>query len=380
MRLAVAIISLFALLFSGCAKPEPSVESKIASSGKWQPAHHSHVQVQAQPLGEITNSGLLPVVSFDGKWVAFLRYRGATPFDFASLLAGRAIDGMGLCLRETQENSPTHELCSTGASWPGWAPNSPVLVYVKNKAGRNFLALRNAATKKAQQFSLELRQIKMPAISYSAEKIALIANAKDSSLPRLYVLTLKGQELVPAPNALPDEQHLWPQWTPDGRVVFLRIRGTQAELAHWKPGEFPPEKLCNIQIPTSPIGRYQMLAGLGRPLNANARQFAYYDRAVDRIVLVELDTGKRTELKAQTRAGCWMGSRNFIAATDKELLIFPGGKNSTRLIRGSWLPRGNIAGSDDLILCGRGSHRRVLQLVRMKVKTLPTRPSATGAK
>ena len=114
----------------------------------------------------------------------------------------------------------------------------------------------------------------------------------------------------------------------------------------------------------------QLSEGLDLPLSPDGRQLAYYDYIGDNIVLVALQGGKQElqKLPAGTRAGCWLGSRHFVAADDKEMRLFTLPASPAVLImRGSWLPRRGVNSASEIILCTPGSYRAALRLVRMKL-------------
>jgi hypothetical protein len=183
----------------------------------------------------------------------------------------------------------------------------------------------------------------------------------------LYLVNPDTGEAAACPAGDPNERHLWPNWTADGRIVYVLSRGGASWLAQWAPPASPPRTLWTIDVPASLMGAYRSFSGLGPPLSADGRRLAYYDPALDRIVLINMSDGQRTQLKESTRSGCWLDARRFVAATDNEMFLFAPGAKSSLLMRGPWLPRRSPDGTNDLILCTRGSHPGAFSLVRMKV-------------
>ena len=360
------------LAVSGCTPPSHRTKS-VEVSGRWSSAEVSHVRVQMQSLGEVSNSGLLlPTVSPDGRWVAYLKFRGDQPPALDSLWSGKNMQGMSLHVRETHPDAPVREICSSGAIWPAWSPDSGQLLFISYKSnGACELNFYDVSTEETDRLDVGYRQMMTPALSPSGEKIAFIAAGEKGNRPRLFIMRLEDRQVTPCPVESPEERDLSPSWTADGRIVFIRQIGTEAGIVHWKPGEFPPEMLSQIYMSDSTMGRVQAFSGLGRSLSPNDQRLAYYDVSENRINLVPLQDGATVELKPGTRAGCWLGPRQFVAATNTELRLFIDGKRSALLARGAWLPLGRIEGTNQLILCTRGSHRRAFQLIRMQVASLP---------
>jgi hypothetical protein len=113
---------------------------------------------------------------------------------------------------------------------------------------------------------------------------------------------------------------------------------------------------------------FQALAGLGRPVSPDGRQFAFYDPSLDQIILLALPDGTRVALPAGTRSGCWVNARQFAAASENDLRLFSGAQGSALLMQGLWLPRGS-GPANDLVACTRGGFSRSFALVRMLILT-----------
>lgn len=357
------------MLLIGCA---PSKQEQLKQiGGTWGPASVTHVRVEMQAMGGVANNGLLlPAVSPDGRWIAYLQYYGDTPPSLDSLWTGKNLSGMSLHLRELTEGSQPRVVCASGAIWPSWSPDGGRLVYVVYaNDGNPSLCLHDVSTGKTQRLSVGCRGIRTPELSPSGEALAFVAQDQTSEQARLFVLNLADRELTPCPTTLANETQHRPTWTADGRIVFLRQAPGQSHVAHWKPGVFPPEPLALIPVPDTPMGRFQSFAGVGRPLSPDDQRFAYYDILCDRIILLNLrDKPQRVELKPGTRAGCWFAPKRFVAATDKELRLFTDSETSCLLVRGSWLPRESVRNTNQLILCTRGAHRHEFQVIQMRAE------------
>jgi len=347
----------------------PKGEAPGPVEGQWVPARTTHTQVQVELLGEIPNSKLqLPVLSPDGRWIAYVQVRNGEPLELDALFTGKGLERVSLYVQEVAKDAVPRLISPSGASWPGWSTDSKLLAFVSYKpSGRCDLAVHDVSTGVTQRLSVGLERMMMPAFSPSGEQVAVVASGREPRPPRLHVVSLDTSELQACPAREPEVAQLWPQWTADGRIVYVLARGMDAWLAQWGPGRFPPERICGILVPASRLGIYQTFAGLGRPLAPGDRRFAYYDAADDRIVLVDLLDGKAKELPPKTRAGCWLGPERFVAASDKEMLLVAGDAEPVRLMRGRWLPRGSVGNANRLILCTVGSHRTAFRLMRVEV-------------
>ncbi len=364
--------SVIALCILACCwgcRPRARVPSLAESLQGARAVRTTNVQVQVEPVGEVYNSGLLlPVVSPDGRWIAQLQFHGEQPVELESLFTGKGLEAISLYVQEVRPDAEARLVCAAGAAWPAWSTDGKQLAFVAyNEAGRCDLSVYDLATGATRRISPGLKRMMMPAVSPTGKEVAVVVPSHDPKPSRLYVANLDTGKMKPCPADDPSVRQLWPNWTADGRIVYVLGKGDRTWLAQWGPGKFPPEKLCEINVPASRIGEYQTFAGMGRPLSPDDRRLAYYDTARDRIVLVKLLDGQRTELNAETRSGCWLDSRRFVAATDKEMLLFAENAKPVRLMRGPWLPRRNADKTSQIILLTRGRHRRVFALVRMKV-------------
>lgn len=366
-RVARALAVTAALWTAGCTSDAPPAPIDTKRAG---PGRMTHVRVRVTQLGTVSNSGLLlPVVSPDGKWVAALHCRTGLPKSPDVLFTGQGAVDLSLQLRSTREDAQPRVIRPTGALWPAWSPDSRSLVFIACDAdGTCRLAVYDVAAGTTRQLTAGTQPLLMPAVSANGRKVAVIVAGPASEAFRLHVMDLATGQLTPCPLAgQSDERHFQPQWTADGRVVFLMQRGGKTYLAHWQSGKFRPETLCPIGAGRSELAAMQCFAGLGQPISPGGRRLAYYDAAADRIVLIDLVDGGRTELRKGTSAGCWLDAGTFVAATGDQMLLYPLRGFSVRLMRGSWLPRAGLGKSRTLIVLTRGPHQRVLSLVQLQL-------------
>jgi len=236
MPKTAAVAAMAAL--AGCAGVAPKTTPVPSPAKELQ---QTHVQFEIAPLGEVPNSGLqLPAVSPDGQWIAYLRVGGDRPLGPEALFTGRGLAAVSLHLRPLG-GGPTRTLCAGGAAWPVWSADATHLAFVVyTKSGRCDLAIHDLNAATTRRRSLGFPRMMMPALDPAGKAVALIAAAESPATPRLHVADLESGKLTACPPADKEERRLWPQWAPDGRIVYIVSKAEQAWVAHWQPGGFPP--------------------------------------------------------------------------------------------------------------------------------------------
>lgn len=370
-RVVTALAVAAVLWAAGCTSDAAPATIETKRPG---PGRLTHVRARVTQLGTVPNFGLLlPMVSPDGKWVAALHCRAALPESHDVLFTGRGAADVALQLRSTQEDAGPRVVCPTGALWPAWSPDSRCLVFVVYDAdGACRLAVHDVKAGTTRRLTAGKQPLIMPAVSATGQKAAVIVAAAASGSFRLHVMDLATGRLTPCPLAgPPGERHFQPQWTADGRVVFLMRRAGKTYLAHWQVGKFSPETICPIGVGPPELAAMQCFVGLGQPISPDHKRLAYFDAAAKRIVLINLADGGRTELRKGTYAGCWLDAATFVAATGDEMLLYPLRASSVRLMRGSWLPRAGLDKSQALIVLKlRDRQQRVFPLVRLELLSM----------
>ena len=245
-------------------------------------------------------------------------------------------------------------------------------MFVSYKESRGCdLGIYDVAKGTSRRVSMGQKRIIMPSVSASGKEVATVVAKDEGESLGLGIVNLDSGKIEQScPTELQDSRQLWPQWTSDGRIVFVLNQQQRSWLAQWGPGRFPPERLSEIRMSASQVGTFQALSGVVRPLSSDDKYFAYYDTTADRIVLMKLAEGERVKLGTGVRAGCWLGSRRFAGADDEQMRLFSVEATMPSLLRrGAWLPLNGNAQSGELIVCRRGRHSRVFDLVRIRVLT-----------
>ena len=370
-KLVFGICILCIAACSGCSADSTASSAPETIQPKLQLSQTTSTRVQITRAADVPNNGLqLPVVSPDGKWVAYLDFHSDRNVQFETLFTGQGSGPMSLHIRSLVPGGPTREVCASGALWPVWSPDSSRLVFVAyDPAGQCRLGLHDLSAGATRYLSIPYKSALTPAVSTTGRQVAFAAPGEQIGSFRLHVLDLAtGKVIHTCPTDLDNPRQVWPQWTNDGQIVFVHIEDQQAWLAQWSPGKSYPRRLCELRISPTQLGIFQALAGLPDPLSPDDNRFAYYDTATDRTVLLNLRDGREQLLPVGVRSGCWLDSHRFAAADDQELRLFSVPDAAPALLmHGQWLPRHGA--NDELILCRPGPHPGLFSLVRMNVIT-----------
>lgn len=147
---AVSVCLAMLCACCGCVR-EPALPDAIRDAAQWEQLASMQVRVSVQHLGKVPNSGLLlPAVSPDGRWVAYLEITSGPEVYVDSLFSGKGLEGVSLSVREvrrgvrrgwsvrrvragrpgrrTENNWPSlHTTAPAGANWActTWQPARP---------------------------------------------------------------------------------------------------------------------------------------------------------------------------------------------------------------------------------------------------------------
>ena len=368
-KIAIGICILLIASCSGCSPDNTPSSSDKQIEAQLRPAQATHTKVQLEPVTDVPNNGLqLPLVSPDGKWIAYLDLHSDRAAEFDALFTGHGLAPMSLHIRSLAPGGIARKICASGSAWPAWSPDSRKLVFVAyDAAGKCRLGIYDLPAGTTRFLSISSKSLVMPAVSPNGRQVALVAPGDQVGSLRLHVRDLAtGKLTYTCPTDLDGPKQLWPQWTRDGQIIFVLIHDQQSWLAQWLPGDSWPRRLCELRMPESQLGMFQSLAGLPKPLSPDDARFAYYNTAADRIILLNLRDDRQEQLPMGIRAGCWLDAQRFAAADDEELRLFSIPSSAPALLmHGRWLPR--HGSTDGLILCTPGRHRGLFSLVRMRV-------------
>ncbi len=332
----------------------------------------SHVQVQLRPLGHVVNNGLrLPAVSPDGRYLALLSDEAPPERDGVArpLPAPPAHgDGPAMFLRiASLDEEGIRELPAPRprrADWPAWSADGSLLAFV---AGDGQLGIWREGAETTRRMDLSVGAIEMPAVSADGSVVAAVT----ARTGRLCLIDLAdGRESTCSADA--NDRFVAPHWTPDGRVVVLRIRRGGTSLCQYEP---PRRRLTPlVELPMHPSRRAAVVAltPIARPLSPDGRRFAWYDPRRDRISVVDIAGRGERLLERGLRAGCWLDAGRFVAAGQGRLVLCDGAAGPVSLMRGDWLPRGAAQG-DRLICLSRGRHPGEFEVSRLVLRSVRLR-------
>ena len=356
----------------GCnwlAGPQPIRPISTAPPAGWKPLKITHVRLAVEKLGQIPNSGLLlPAVSPDGQWIAYLKTAPQAAASSQSLLTGKHLAGVALVLRRTRPGAAPKTICPSGAAWPTWSADGRCLAFVvAAEDGRCRIGLHDLAGGTTRRVSVGARWMIMPAVSPDAGRIAAAVALDVPGRSRLHLLDVRTAALSPAPAGQKTPWQLWPLWQ-DGGVVFLQRSGETAALMQWTPAEPKARRLTDLVAAEGMSDAFRLLAAVPRPLSPDGRRLAFYDMWQDRVRIADLSGGAARMLPPRTRAACWFGDDFLLAATDEELLLASSrGDQRKRLLRGKWLPLWADPRTRQVIVCTPGAEPWTFGLVRLRL-------------
>ncbi|HEX6631010.1 MAG TPA: DPP IV N-terminal domain-containing protein, partial [Gemmatimonadaceae bacterium] len=227
----------------------------------------------SQPLltqrktGGFADYYIAPVLSPDGKYVAFISY--------GSFLRGEITPS--LYLADAKTGKRLHRLVESGFdvnteelrqlySQAAFSPDGKLLAYTAQRRGRDVLYLLDVAARKVvHRFDLPLEGVTSP--SWSPDGRRLVFSGNDGGITDLYVVDADGANF----RRLTDDRFgdNQPQWSPDGRTIaFASDRDTDfgvLRLGKWKIAlydletgrvrELPNQDGLNINPQWAPDGR-----------------------------------------------------------------------------------------------------------------------------
>jgi hypothetical protein len=369
----LAVVAV-AMLTVSCVPPAarlPAAPSDKVGAAE-SPSPLSHVRLHVQRITQIPNSGLLlPTVSPDGQWVAYLDLASARPPNGEAMLTGQGASSMSLHARSLADGS-SRQICAQGAAWPVWSPDSGRLVFFSHDRGGNLqLGLHDVAANRADFRPLPVGAAAMPAISPDGRKLALVSFEADASASRLHLCDLDSGRLLAAPPDLGAGHPIWPAWTGANRLAVVMVEATGGRIVEWDTAAGSVAARGQIAVADSPAGLLAVGLTIASLAAGDQAHLAYFDAGAKAITIHSLSSEVPHSLAPLTQSGCWQGSRQFLAGTDESLLLYRdlggGGGKPLSLISGRWLPRWADPSGQKVLALTQGARPELFELVRIDI-------------
>ena len=372
MLIVSALLCCISISCAPTEKPPPTTSKPTGQPARpiihdWQLAPGSGVQGAVQPLGAIANCGFqLPVVSPDGQWIAYLETPQDVQLDVDAVISGHGLQDASLWLRAVERNAEAMLVCRRGAAWPAWSADSQRLVFIAyDRNGACSLRIHDVAAMKTRRVGVGLQHMMMPAVHPDGQTVMVSAYAQVPDRAIIHRIDLNAVRAEPIAADVPAPQ-LWPRWLDRNTFVMLGRDGDRLALLRCDAAGTSADLIVRTGMKPSVYASVDALSIIARPLSANGRHFARYDRTADRIIITDLTTGASRLLPSGARAGCWMGPDRFAAATDSELLIVTTETGlSQRVLNGAFLPRWADKSGHQLICCARSQTPATFELARL---------------
>lgn len=343
-----------------------------------------HLRVGVEPLGGVPNSGLLlPEVSRDGKWIAYLEVApgraGGADVAGDSVITGKGLERVSLSIRELKKGATAKLVCPAGAAWPAWFPDGKRLAFVVyDKDGRAALAVHDLERGETKRWGVGLKHLMMPSVSPEGRYVAVVGYAETANAARLILVEPGAERTEPGPALVGGAvaAQFSPQWLNETTIVYAGIGRAAARTATseeatpnrtlyaWSLSDGPErggEALFALGVSAEPAEWMQAFVGIARSVNPRGDRFAYYGTsgAIVLMPISEEETKKTgrgpVTLEMGTHAGVWVSGDRFAAATEKKLSLYSAVDGRTQvLLNGSWLPRWSDEKGESMVVLGKG--------------------------
>ncbi|MEO5580795.1 MAG: BamA/TamA family outer membrane protein [Gemmatimonadaceae bacterium] len=204
-------------------------------------SNHQRPRTFAQPLLTRKRSGgeifLAPVLSSDGKYIAFLsngnEKRGEL---FIDLWLGDARTGERLKRLVKSTLDPNFEELRLLYSQSAFSNNGRTLAFTAQREGKDVLYLLDLASRNVKK-RIDIPVDAVTAPSFSPDDSRIVFSGTKGGITDLYVIDADGRNLRQLTSDVYGD--LQPSWSPDGtRVAFASDRGPQTDLARLKIGKW----------------------------------------------------------------------------------------------------------------------------------------------
>ncbi len=212
---------------------------------------HDAGQVVVAAGGKTEDQNVSPVISPDGKYVAFFSNGKRSLFGFDLYLAD-ATTGQIIRRLASQSSDPHFDALNFVQSSGAWSPDSKQFAFIVDENGKNDVAVLNVANGKIE------RKISLPgvgavnAVSWSPDGNLMAMSGLAGGISDLYVLDLRtGKVDQLTHDRYADEM---PEFSPDGQtIVFATDRGP---ATNFQDLSYAPLQIGTISVNGGPVTLY----------------------------------------------------------------------------------------------------------------------------
>ncbi|MEM9752596.1 MAG: hypothetical protein AAF916_04345 [Planctomycetota bacterium] len=343
-------------------------------------------------LAAVPHGGVeLPVVSPDGRWIAYFRHVEGSPQPSAnSLIHGRGLSGVSLSVRavdaaDAEEGSRLAAV--SGACWPAWTGDARSLFFVTyDDRGAASLGRFDVVTGQIDRKSLGLRHLLAVRPSFDGTRLAALTYDQDPRRLRLVVVDWLDARVIRVPLSEPNAMaQLMPAWADSQTLLYVEAAAHEASDSHREAnllrlsldGTGPAERIGSLRLPVNPIDALMIQQGILAHFDANHGGWLYRDHE-GQLQQLDLRTQQTSTLSSGIAAAAWYADPWLVLGGSRDLTLYNArasvapsnedervGGISLRLLDGQWAPRWADAERQTLILVGRGQRADSLALYQL---------------
>ncbi len=321
----------------------------------------------------------LPVVSPDGRWIAYFDHADETVRPTSdSLISGRGLEGVSLWVRRLDEAGGARPAALEGACWPSWAGDASALFFVTYDAsGRCYLGRFDVASGAVQRKAVGLRHMLQAAANHDGSAVAVVGYANVPDQSAVFVVDWAAAAVEPVP-AVGVGAQVCPAWASGRDLLFVALADADGEgetgtasLCRWRAGaptNGPPRVVSTLELPTRMAEAVAMQQGLPTMFSPDRGAWMARDAyGVTRIV--ELASAGAVPLPGDAAAAAWwdppwvvVGTANKLELIDTDPSVYLSADIDRaaplpvrlRLLSGRWAPRLADPQRGTMVLVGQG--------------------------